>query len=75
MRMMIDAYRNLGHQFAKIDPLDLPLNKIRVGRLPDDTLDISKFGFSREELKDSIVVKSVREEGGKDNGPYTIQEF
>ena len=48
MRMMIDAYRNLGHQFAKVDPLNLPLNSNRVGRLEADTLHISQFGFTPE---------------------------
>ena len=34
MRLMIDTYRTIGHQFAKIDPLDLPQNKDLHGRLP-----------------------------------------
>lgn len=34
MRLMIDTYRTIGHQFAKIDPLELPQNKVLHGRLP-----------------------------------------
>jgi 2-oxoglutarate dehydrogenase complex dehydrogenase (E1) component-like enzyme len=34
MRLMIDTYRTIGHQFAKIDPLELPQNKDVHGRLP-----------------------------------------
>jgi len=38
MRLMIDTYRTIGHQFAKIDPLDLPQNKDLHGRLPENSL-------------------------------------
>jgi len=30
---MIEAYRSIGHQFAKTDPLDLAPNKSLYGRL------------------------------------------
>lgn len=45
MRLMIETYRSIGHQFAKIDPLYLPQNKNLYGRLPDDALKASSFGF------------------------------
>ncbi len=32
---MIDTYRSIGHQFGKIDPLDLNKNKKLHGRLPE----------------------------------------
>lgn len=71
--MMIDAYRNIGHQFAKTDPLDLPQNKNRVGRLPDDALNLDKFGFTQADRKQMVLVKSVKGIGStKDQGNYTI---
>jgi 2-oxoglutarate dehydrogenase complex dehydrogenase (E1) component-like enzyme len=30
---MIETYRSIGHQFAKIDPLDLPTNKNLFGKI------------------------------------------
>lgn len=50
MRLMIDTYRSVGHQFAKIDPLYLPQNKNLHGRLPDDVLKASAFGFEENEM-------------------------
>ena len=36
MRLMIDNYRSYGHQFAKVDPLDLPqYRKLLHGRIPE----------------------------------------
>lgn len=43
---MIDGYRSFGHQFAKIDPLDLPLNKNLHGRLNENTIKTLTFGFN-----------------------------
>lgn len=76
MRLMIDTYRSIGHQFAKLDPLELPQNKQLHGRLPAHSLEATEFGYKREEMGESIVVRNLREEGPeKDNGPYTIQAF
>jgi 2-oxoglutarate dehydrogenase E1 component len=76
MRLMIDTYRTIGHQFAKIDPLDLGQNKDLHGRLPEDSLAATQFGYRKEEMNESIIVRNLREEGPeKDNGPYTIQAF
>jgi 2-oxoglutarate dehydrogenase complex dehydrogenase (E1) component-like enzyme len=72
MRLMIETYRSIGHQFAKIDPLDLPQNKNLFGRLPDDVLKASAFGFEENEMNESIVVKNLRGTG-EDNGPYTVK--
>lgn len=47
MRLMIDAYRTIGHQFAKIDPLELPQNKLLHGRLPEDSLTAEQFGYRK----------------------------
>jgi 2-oxoglutarate dehydrogenase complex dehydrogenase (E1) component-like enzyme len=47
MRLMIDTYRTIGHQFAKIDPLDLPQNKDLHGRLPEDSLSATNFGYKK----------------------------
>jgi 2-oxoglutarate dehydrogenase complex dehydrogenase (E1) component-like enzyme len=47
MRLMIDGYRSIGHQFAKIDPLDLPQNKNLPGRLPDSYLSATDFGYRK----------------------------
>lgn len=61
MRLMIDTYRSIGHQFAKLDPLELPQNKQLHGRLPDHSLDATEFGYKKEEMGDSIVVRNLRE--------------
>ena len=39
MRMMIDRYRSLGHQFAKVDPLQLDSSKNLPGRLDKKILN------------------------------------
>lgn len=77
MRLMIDSYRSYGHQFAKVDPLDLPLNKNKLhGRISEQQLSTSAFGYQSQELNENIVVRNLRGEGpDKDNGPYTIQKF
>ena len=76
MRLMIDSYRSIGHQFAKVDPLYLPQNKNLYGRLPEESIQPEAFGFEKGEMQDSIVVKNLRGRGPEsDNGPYTIQEF
>jgi 2-oxoglutarate dehydrogenase E1 component len=76
MRLMIDTYRSIGHQFARIDPLELPRNKDLHGRLNEELLSAASFGYKAEELNESIVVRNLREEGPeRDNGPYTIQAF
>jgi 2-oxoglutarate dehydrogenase complex dehydrogenase (E1) component-like enzyme len=46
VRLMIDGYRSCGHQFAKTDPLDLPLNKNLNGRLNENTIKTLTFGFN-----------------------------
>jgi len=38
MRLMIDSYRSVGHQFAKVDPLNLSSNKNVYGRLDESVL-------------------------------------
>ena len=44
---MIDAYRSYGHQFAKVDPLDLLQNKnLLHGRIPESQIATSAFGYS-----------------------------
>ena len=74
--MMIDTYRAIGHNFAKIDPLYLPQNKDLFGRPAENSLEASQFGYQKEQMQETIVVKNLRGEGDKkDNGPYTIQEF
>jgi len=73
---MIDSFRALGHQLAKIDPLELPRNKNLHGSLSEDSLVAANFGYKKEEMNDEIIVRNLREEGpDKDNGPYTIQAF
>ena len=48
MRMMIDAYRSLGHHFAKTDPLYFPQNKDLFGKLPPNSLAASSFGYQED---------------------------
>jgi 2-oxoglutarate dehydrogenase complex dehydrogenase (E1) component-like enzyme len=42
---MIDGYRSIGHQFAKVDPLQLAKNKNRFERLADANIAPSAFGY------------------------------
>lgn len=42
LRMLIDRYRSIGHQHAKIDPLNLPKNNF-VGSVDSSVLDLSAF--------------------------------
>lgn len=42
LRMLIDRYRSIGHQHAKIDPLNLPKNNF-VGSVDNSVLDLSAF--------------------------------
>lgn len=74
MRIMIEGYRSFGHQFAKIDPLYLPQNKNLHGKLHDDSIKSTSFGFNPSDMNETLTVQNVRGEG-KDNGPYTIQQF
>jgi 2-oxoglutarate dehydrogenase complex dehydrogenase (E1) component-like enzyme len=43
--MMIDRYRAVGHQFAKLDPLDMHNERKLHGRLDPSILNLSEFGF------------------------------
>ena len=73
---MIEGYRSFGHQFAKIDPLYLPQNKNLHGKLHEDSLKASSFGFESSEMNETLTVQNMRGDGPqKDNGPYTIQQF
>ena len=46
--MMLDYYRAIGHNFAKIDPLYLPQNKDLFGRPAENSLEASQFGYQAE---------------------------
>jgi 2-oxoglutarate dehydrogenase complex dehydrogenase (E1) component-like enzyme len=41
----LDRYRSIGHQHAKIDPLNLPKNNF-VGSVDSSVLDLSAFEFT-----------------------------
>jgi 2-oxoglutarate dehydrogenase complex dehydrogenase (E1) component-like enzyme len=72
--MMIDRYRAVGHQFAKTDPLGMNWHYKMPGSLDIKKLNVEEFGFSKNGLKDEIMLKYLREENSdKKNGPYTIQ--
>jgi 2-oxoglutarate dehydrogenase complex dehydrogenase (E1) component-like enzyme len=73
MRLMIEGYRSFGHQFAKIDPLYLPQNKNLHGKLHEDSIKATSFGFNPNDMNETITVQNMRGEG-RDNGPYTIQQ-
>jgi 2-oxoglutarate dehydrogenase complex dehydrogenase (E1) component-like enzyme len=47
MRLMIDSFRALGHQLAKIDPLDLPKDKNMHGSISEDSLIAANFGYKK----------------------------
>lgn len=47
LRMLIERYRSIGHQFAKVDPLGLPRNNF-VGSVDESVLDLSAFEFTPE---------------------------
>ena len=74
MRLMIEGYRSFGHQFAKIDPLYLPQNKNLHGKLHEDSIKATSFGFNPNDMNETITVQNMRGEG-RDNGPYSIQQF
>jgi len=43
--MMIDAYRTIGHHFAKLDPLYFPKNQDLFGKIDPEQIAPSAFGF------------------------------
>jgi 2-oxoglutarate dehydrogenase complex dehydrogenase (E1) component-like enzyme len=45
LRMLIERYRSIGHQFAKIDPLNLPEQNF-VGSVDQSVLNLSAFEFT-----------------------------
>lgn len=59
--MMIDRYRAIAHQFAKTDPLELDDREKYPGRIEEECLNIEQFGFTKDNLQDTIVLKYLRE--------------
>lgn len=59
LRMMIERYRNISHQFAKIDPLNLPENDF-VGSVDSSVLSLDAFEFTHQELSYKYSLKSSR---------------
>ena len=49
VRMMIERYRAVGHQFAKVDPLNIPRNHF-VGAVDPKHIEPKAFGFTSSEL-------------------------
>jgi 2-oxoglutarate dehydrogenase complex dehydrogenase (E1) component-like enzyme len=47
MRLMIDSFRALGHQLAKIDPLELPTHKSMHGSISPYSLKAENFGYTK----------------------------
>jgi 2-oxoglutarate dehydrogenase complex dehydrogenase (E1) component-like enzyme len=53
VRMMIDRYRAVAHQFAKTDPLEIYQEHVKLpGKLEPSALDIEQFGFTKENMQD-----------------------
>ena len=59
IRMMIERYRTIGHQFAKVDPLHME-KKAFVGSIDQEVLGIKAFDFTPEELAYHYSLKSGR---------------
>lgn len=49
LRLLIDAYRLYGHQFAKTDPVEFPTFK--YGALDRSILEKKNYGFSENDLE------------------------
>ena len=47
IRMMIERYRSIGHQFAKVDPLGMD-KKDFIGSIDQEVLGIKAFDFTPE---------------------------
>jgi 2-oxoglutarate dehydrogenase E1 component len=48
LRLLVDAYRLYGHQFADTDPLRF--NSFKYGAQPRKVLDYKTYGFTDEDL-------------------------
>ena len=57
MKLLLDAYRVSGHEFADTDPLDLKLNK--NGSQDLSVIDYRSFGFTEADLDKSINVNDI----------------
>jgi 2-oxoglutarate dehydrogenase complex dehydrogenase (E1) component-like enzyme len=72
--MMIDRYRASAHQFADTDPLKLDWHEKMHGKLDKSIFNLEEFGFTKDNLKDEIVLKYLRDDDpNRINGPYTIE--
>jgi 2-oxoglutarate dehydrogenase E1 component len=57
MKLLLDAYRVSGHEFADTDPLDLRLTK--NGSQEHSVIDYRSFGFTEADLDKSINVNDI----------------
>lgn len=59
LRMMIEKYRSIGHQFASIDPLNQPKSHF-VGSIDPKEISMESFEFTQSELDLKYDLKSSR---------------
>ena len=57
MKLLLDAYRVSGHEFADTDPLKLNLKK--NGSQAHTVIDYKSFGFTEADLDKSIDVSDI----------------
>ena len=57
MKLLLDAYRLSGHEFADIDPLQL--NTERNGSQPRSVIDYRSFGFTEADLDKNLDVSDI----------------
>ena len=57
MKLLLDAYRVSGHEFADVDPLKLRL--IKNGSQDPSVIDYKSFGFTEADLDKSINVNDI----------------
>lgn len=59
LRMLIERYRSIGHQFAKVDPLNLPRGNF-IGAVDPSKLSLEAFEFTDAEKQLKYQLKSSR---------------
>lgn len=59
LRMMIERYRNIGHQFANVDPLGFSRQNF-VGAIDSKVLNFDSFDFNEAEMIQKYKLKSGR---------------
>ena len=73
LRMLIERYRSIGHQFAKVDPLNLP-NQNLIGAVDPSKISLDAFEFTEAQKKLKYNLKSSRAPDAEIK-KYTVQDM